>query len=191
MITAVVGSLGTGKTLVLVLKAYEAFIKKRIIFTNITSLKIPNILIDDVIELGAISEGVAVFDELQLFADSRRWYSFQNTAFNSFIYMSRKQKLDFYYTSAILMHTDIRIRELTDYIITPSVIKNNKDIPIALKINKYDAITFKKINSYVVNLKKKLNPFNEYLYNLYDTHENMGGIMNKKEIFSNTLLNYV
>ena len=191
MITAVVGSLGTGKTLVLVLKAYEGFLKKRTIFTNIESLKIPNILITDVIELGAISEGVAVFDELQLFADSRKWYSFQNTAFNSFIYMSRKRKLDFYYTSAILMHTDIRIRELTDYIITPSVIKNNKDIPVAIKINEYDAITFKKTKSFVINLNKKLKHFNEYLYNLYDTHENMGEIMNKKEIFSNTLLNYV
>lgn len=191
MITAVIGNLGVGKTLILVLKAYEGFINQRTIFTNIESLKIPNIYISDVIELGAISEGVAVFDELQLFADSRKWYSFQNTAFNSFIYMSRKRKLDFYYTSAVLMHTDIRIRELTDYIIIPTVIKNNEDIPIAIKINEYDAITFQKIKSSVINLNKKLKPFDEYLYNLYDTHENMGGIMNKKEIFSNTLLNYV
>ena len=191
MITAIIGNLGVGKTLILVLKAYEGFINQRIIFTNIKSLKIPNIYISDVIELGAISEGVAVFDELQLFADSRKWYSFQNTAFNSFIYMSRKRKLDFYYTSAVLMHTDIRIRELTDYIITPTIIKNNEDIPIAIKINEYDAITLQKIKSSVVNLNKKIKPFDDYIYNLYDTHENMGGIMNKKEIFSNTLLNYV
>ena len=187
MITGIIGLLGAGKTLTLILQAYKAYLEKEIIFTNIASLKIPNIYINDIIQLGAIEEGVVIFDELQLFADSRRWFTAQNKAFNSFLYMSRKKGLDFYYTSAVMEHTDIRIRELTDYILKPSIIKDKNNKPVALKIVKYCAITYKKINTTLTRLDKPLKPFNRHLYNLYNTNENMTGYMQQPEIYKSII----
>ena len=187
MITGIIGLLGAGKTLTLILQAYKAYLEKEIIFTNIASLKIPNIYINDIIQLGVIEEGVVIFDELQLFADSRRWFTAQNKAFNSFLYMSRKKGLDFYYTSAIIEHTDIRIRELTDYILKPSIIRDKNNKPVALKIVKYCALTYKKINTTLTRLDKPLKPFNRHLYNLYNTNENMANYMQQPDIYKSII----
>lgn len=117
MIHLVIGRQGSGKTLLLVRKAYEFYKKGYKIYSNV-HLKFPYKKLDynDIINC-KLENGLVILDEVHLLLSSRNSMSKRNREIcDSFLSMVRKKNLTIYGSTQTERKVDIRFREEKDYI---------------------------------------------------------------------------
>jgi len=117
MLHLIIGNQGSGKTLLAVKMAYDAYLKGRIIYSNV-ALKFPYKQLDynDIIECKLINAFVLI-DEIHIFLSNRRSMSKVNIEVtDNFINQIRKQNLELVGTTQRLRKVDIKLREEIDYL---------------------------------------------------------------------------
>lgn len=117
MIHLITGMQGSGKTLFLVKKAYEFYLKGKKIYSNV-ALNFPYKPIDynDIINC-KYNNAVVIIDEAHRLLPSRRSLSSVNIEIcDGFISQVRKQNLELFLSTQTQRKIDIRIREEADYI---------------------------------------------------------------------------
>jgi len=124
VLMAIVGSLGSGKTLALTYLAYRNLMKGLKIYANY-HLKFPHEYVSTVKQLDKMKNGFFAGDELWSWLDSRVSTSKRNRAINKILLSSRKRGIHFAYTTQSFNQTDIRIRKITDFIAIPYLNADN------------------------------------------------------------------
>jgi len=117
MITLVIGRQGSGKTLLLVKKAYEYYKKGKTIYSNI-KLNFPFKPIDynDIIEC-KLENAVVILDEIHLLLSSRNSMSKINRLIvDGFLSMVRKMGLTIIASTQTERKVDVRFREEKDFL---------------------------------------------------------------------------
>lgn len=173
----ILGRQGSGKTLFLVKKGFEAYQSGKTVYSNI-SLKFPfkKINVRDIIECNMYN-GVVLIDEAHLFLSSRNSMSKNNRLIaDNFLSMIRKQDLEVYATTQTERKIDIRFRDETDfYYISKKfayikdqwveVMHNmnlSSDIKIIIKLDVIETYSGKIINTQF---------YGNLLFKLYNTKE--------------------
>jgi hypothetical protein len=113
----ILGRQGSGKTLFLVMKAYQSYLKGKTIYSNV-ALNFPYEQLDykDIVDC-KLRNAVVILDEVHLLLPARKSMSKQNIAIcDGFLSMIRKADLDLYGTTQTIRKVDVRFREEADYI---------------------------------------------------------------------------
>ncbi len=118
VLMAIVGGLGSGKTLSLTYLAYRNYLKGLRIFSNYW-LGFPHVKITKTSQLEKMVEGFFAGDELWLWLDSRVSSSKRNRIVGKILISSRKKDVNFCYTTQSFNQVDVRIRRVTDFIAQP------------------------------------------------------------------------
>lgn len=117
MIHLIIGRQGSGKTLFIVKKAYEYYLKGYIIYSNV-HLNFPykRLNYQDIIDC-ELTNGMVIIDEIHLLLPSRNSMSKRNRKIcDGFLSMVRKKNLEVYGTTQTLRKVDVRFREEQDFI---------------------------------------------------------------------------
>jgi hypothetical protein len=117
MLHIILGNQGSGKTLLAVKMAYEAYKKKKTIYSNV-ALKFPYKQLDynDIINCN-LSNAFILIDEIHIFLSNRRSMSSVNIEVtDKFINQIRKQNLELVGTTQRLRKIDVKLREEIDYL---------------------------------------------------------------------------
>jgi hypothetical protein len=177
MLHLILGMQGSGKTLLLVKYAYEAYRKGKIVYSNV-DLKFPYRPLDykDIIDCN-LENGIVCIDEIGILLNARKSMSARNINITEgFLSMIRKKNLDVYATTQTPRKVDIRFREESDYIyvcekyakINGQFVKitHNQNlssiIPILIKVNITQSFTGLSVNTCF--------HANKY-FKLYDTNQ--------------------
>lgn len=117
MIHLVVGRQGSGKTLLLVKTAYESFMRREKIYSNIhLNFDFDKINYEDIINC-RLTDCVTLLDEIHLLLPSRLALRKINQEIcDNFLSMARKQHNEVYGTTQTLRKVDIRFREEADFV---------------------------------------------------------------------------
>lgn len=118
VLMAIVGGLGSGKTLALTYLAYRNYLKGLKIFSNY-ELAFPYQKISKTSQLEKMKSGFFAGDELWLWLDSRVSSSKRNRVVGQILLSSRKKDINFVYTTQSFSQVDVRIRRCTDFIAQP------------------------------------------------------------------------
>ena len=149
VLIAIVGSLGSGKSLSAVYLTARNYLKGRTIFSNITLYGIPFYRVDSIDDIMSIRDGFFLADELFYWIDSRmigEGARKRNKIVSDILAKSRKRRIIIAYTSQVLSSIDKRIRQVTDFIMIPQL--NRKATVCNLMIfrgNKVSPATFHKV----------------------------------------------
>jgi len=164
MIIAMTGSMGSGKTILASMFAYDYFTKGSEVYANYgLTFKHKPLRMQDITNCDFdFSNALLVIDEIHLFMDSRQSGTKKNRIISYFITQSRKRNIVLIYTTQQSHQIDKRLRSNTDYFIkcenlSPKDAK--KDIFIKWTIN--DMEGHKKV------FIMKADPY----FELYDTHQ--------------------
>jgi hypothetical protein len=176
---ALIGDLGSGKTLGLTYFGYRAYLKHRTIFTNMNSLVFKDKLIRSILDLEEMREGFAGLDELWLWADSRLSPSLKNRVASMILLKSRKRDLDICYTTQHWMQIDCRIRNVTDFLILPELSGNETFCRI--RILSYPYLTTVKTIMYRTEPFFKMYNHTEEIEPLICTKKMLKEIKNRQE----------
>jgi hypothetical protein len=117
-VTAIVGELGSGKTLVLTLLGYKAYKLGYKVFSNYW-VAFPHVKVINPLDIEKIREGIFLADELWVWVDSRLSGSEQNQFLSKILLKTRKKKIILMYTAQNLSQIDLRIRNITNWYIFP------------------------------------------------------------------------
>jgi len=119
-LVAIIGELGSGKTLSMTWLMNHNFNKGRQLYANY-HLKPPLTYnpIKSIEEIEDMKQGVFGGDELWLWLDSRASRTKANRAVSMILAKSRKRGVDIIYTTQSFRQIDVRIRNITDFIIEP------------------------------------------------------------------------
>jgi len=119
VLLAIVGGLGSGKTLSLTYLAWRNWkLKGRKIYSNYW-LTFPHKRIQKISDLEEMENGFFAGDELWLWIDSRIAVSKRNRVVSTILLQSRKKDVHFAYTTQSFSQVDSRIRRCTDFIAVP------------------------------------------------------------------------
>ena len=168
-IMAFVGDLGAGKTLSMTwagAKKYAEWLKnneKKRIFSNYT-LSLPHKFIDSVEDMDKIRDGIFLADELWKWLDARETARKRNKIVNNLLLVSRKRRYHVYYTTQSMRQTDVRLRNITNYVAVPQLSPDNKRCIVYI----YDYRT----GSFL----RQRRFFTEGIFDMYDTEEEVGDI---------------
>jgi len=117
---AIVGELGSGKTLALTYLAWNNWYhKKRRIYSNYDLYGFPYTKIESVPDLDKMSQGFFAGDELWLWLDSWEGRSKKQRLISSILLKSRKRNITIAFTSQSISQISKRIRDITDFIAYP------------------------------------------------------------------------
>ena len=171
---AIIGNIGSGKTLFL---AIVGKYSKRKIFSNFQlDLELYNEL--EIIDLLNLENNIIVFiDEAYTWLESRTSMSTLNRYLSYIIFQSRKRNLDIYTTSQMFSSVDIRFREQSDIIIECK--RMNNDFYYTFK-----DFHNRKISTFILPFEKAKKYFH-----IYDTYEIVEP-NHKQELEYNLLLQY-
>lgn len=123
---AIVGELGSGKTLALSYLAWNNWFKKhRKIFSNYNFYGFPFTLIKTIPELDKMKTGFFAGDELWLWLDSRTTKKDRNRIVSNILLKSRKREITIAYTTQSIHQVDKRIRDVTDFVAYPLMSVDN------------------------------------------------------------------
>jgi hypothetical protein len=107
---------GSGKTLYLVKKAYESYLKGKIVYSNV-NLHFPFKQLDynDIVECN-LENAIVIIDEGHQLLPSRKSLSAINISIvDGFLSMVRKKGLELYFSTQTERKIDVRVREESDY----------------------------------------------------------------------------
>lgn len=163
VLVALIGELGCGKTLGLTFLAWHNHFKKaRKIFSNYSLKGIPYEFVDDVDDIDNMHNGFFAADELWLWLDSRSSHSKKNKFIGKILVKSRKRNMEIVYTTQSFFQMDVRIRNITDFIITPVMSRSERFCKL-LWFTKASIL----INKPIKIIKFRTAPF----FDMYDTSE--------------------
>lgn len=126
MLGAVLGELGSGKTLFLSLLAKTAEHNKMPIYSNFT-LRMKHVKNIDIGDLEMIRNGLLLIDEAYLWLESRASSSMLNKYISRLIFQSRKRGFDFFISSQLHGAVDLRFRFLEDLTVYACGLNDNED----------------------------------------------------------------
>lgn len=121
VLLAVIGNLGSGKTLALTYLAWRNHLKCQKIYANYDLKGIPHKKINTIEEITKMNHGFFAGDELWLWLDSRASMKRKNMAIGNILLTSRKKDVQIGYTAQSFNQVDIRIRRITDFIALPQL----------------------------------------------------------------------
>lgn len=156
MLISILGSFGSGKTLLLAILGSDS---KRIVHSNFL-IRIPNYKPLKVLDLLNLENNIDMFiDEGYTWLESRISSSKLNRYLSYIILQSRKRTLDIYITAQLFSTVDLRFRD-------------NSDIVVKC-IKKSDGFKYSFFNIRNRTIKSWILPFTEAekYYELYDTFE--------------------
>jgi len=135
VLMAIVGELGSGKTLALTYLMWKNHFKKgRRIFSNYNLYGIPHTKITSLEDLENAKNGFIGLDEAWVWLDARTSNQQMNQVTSSILLESRKKGLTFCYTAQHITQIDARIRNVTDFTVYP-IMKANEKLVQALVFN--------------------------------------------------------
>ncbi|MCJ7572352.1 MAG: hypothetical protein MUO82_10850 [Candidatus Thermoplasmatota archaeon] len=172
LVVGILGTKGSGKTLLLTILLYLDFLSGKKIYTNY-EVNFPHEIIDinKLINLDKeLTNSTIGITEIHTICDSRRSGNKQNVQFSYFVLQSRHRSVNLYYDSQFNRQFDIRIRENTDITIVTenlfidsdndgindifrAVIQDKRIMPVTYKeLMVYGRPFFDKYNTdYIVN----------------------------------------
>lgn len=159
VLMAILGELGSGKTLSLTYLALRNYYKGRNIYANYALKKIPFTLITQPEQILQMHDGFAALDELWTWADSRASGSKKNKFITPILSKSRKRGVHLGYTCQYFKSIDIRIRTVTDFVCMPKM--NEKESICRLFIYSNPSMVLQRV------FKFRAAP----IFELYDTNE--------------------
>lgn len=125
MLTAIIGNIGTGKTLLLVLIAKLANIHNKKIISNFyLSFKHEKLNIDKFLNQ-EYSDCIILLDEAYVYLESRISMSLQNRLSSYIVFQARKKNVDIYLTAQLLKTIDIRFRDMLNIIVYSKLQENS------------------------------------------------------------------
>lgn len=177
MIHLIIGRQGSGKTLLLVMLAYQMLLKKKTIYSNV-NLHFPYQVLNykDIIDCN-LQNAAVLLDEIHQLIPARRSLSKRNVEIcDNFLSMVRKQGLEVYGTTQTLRKVDIRFREEADYLYVTEkyILQNNqwirythnenlpKSVPIMIKVD---------ITETYSNNTLSMNFMGNKFFDLFDTKQ--------------------
>ncbi|MFQ6054822.1 MAG: hypothetical protein ACE5KE_00235 [Methanosarcinales archaeon] len=161
---AIVGELGSGKTLALTYLAWlNWYKKKRKIFSNYSFYGFPYTPIKNVTDLDSMKSGFFAGDELWLWVDSRTSKKERNRFVASILLKSRKRDITIAYTSQAISQIDKRIRQITDFIAYPLMSVDNRFCRIEVFRGPRPAIS--------TRIKPPIYFVTEPVYAMFNTYE--------------------
>lgn len=123
-IVCIAGELGEGKTLSMTYLGIKHHIEKgKVIYTNYPLFGIDHTLIKSLDEFNSMNNGVALMDEFWFWIDSRSFKRKVNLELRDTIMKSRKRGIDIFYTTQRFGAVDIAVRQVTDFLVVPSLAK--------------------------------------------------------------------
>jgi len=159
MLVGIMGSMGTGKTLTMVmLMQYLHMSAKAKLGGNFSLIGAQRINRSS--QLWQFDDGVFGFDEMWISMDSRASSSKVNRFISQWVNQSRKKKLVFFYTTQHIRQLDVRVRNATDILI---VLEKNHETFILTFVD----FQYRKILRRIKIDERFLRPF----YAMYDTYE--------------------
>jgi len=120
MINAIVGGLGSGKTLLMIFLLYLEKRSGKLVMTNMSSVSYQDKplhfeeLLQDVQDNHALNNIALGLDEVHIFLDSRSAMSKSSKVASYFILQTRKRNVNLYFTSQHIGQVDIRLRNMID-----------------------------------------------------------------------------
>jgi len=121
------GRRGAGKTLTMVRDAYKYYLNNWKIITNMTSLvfgeKMEGEEILKIDKSSNLNNCILVFDEIQIYFDSRSFGSKKNKTFSNFIQQIRKRNIILLVTTQYLNTIEKRLRQHIDIEVYPDYIE--------------------------------------------------------------------
>ncbi len=135
MLVAILGKMGSGKTLAQTFFLYRAFLKGEKVFANYP-LTFPHKRITSIEELNDLKRGVFGGDELWSWLDSRSSGSQKNRFTSSILLRSRKRGFDVFFTAQHFIQMDPRIRRVTDVLAIPKL--NHPTRATVCRVHFYD-----------------------------------------------------
>ena len=156
MLIAIIGAMGSGKTLLLV---YLATKSEREIYSNF-KINVPNYKPLEIIDLLDLKNDVDVYiDEGYTWLESRTSGSHLNRYLSYIVLQSRKRTIDILITAQLFSSIDVRFREQCDIIVKCKKIKEGF---------KYSVLFVEKnvVRTFILR-----NKFAKKLFNTYDTYE--------------------
>lgn len=163
-IIGIVGSMGSGKTLIATALAHHYMKGGATVYANYKlNFDSKALRLSDIQDCDYdFHHALLIIDEIHLFLDSRTSGTKKNRIFSYFITQSRKRNLIFFYTTQNAHQVDKRLRSNTDYII------KCENMTPGAKENVIIKWTITDMNT---NISKtfaiKADPF----FKLYDTHQ--------------------
>lgn len=122
---AIVGELGSGKTLADVCLAFKNwYTRRRKIYSNLHLYRIPYIYIEAISHMDDCREGFVAVDELWSICDARMSTSVKNKVTADILLRSRKRELIYCVTSQLLELLDRRVRKVLDFTAYPILNRN-------------------------------------------------------------------
>jgi len=120
VLMAVVGELGSGKTLGLTRLAWiNHFQKKRRIYSNYKLYGIPYTYVNSLKDLEMMENGTFVGDELWVWMEARSSQSQINKVTSDILLKSRKRGLTYIFSAQSLSQIDVRVRNVIDFTVYP------------------------------------------------------------------------
>ncbi|MEM1544341.1 MAG: zonular occludens toxin domain-containing protein [Candidatus Methanomethylicia archaeon] len=186
---AIVGELGTGKTLSLTFLAWHYYLKwqkSRPIYANYhlnlyyldkdrKINYIPYKYISSPEELDQIRNGFFAGDELWIWLDSRATATKKNRFTSMILLKSRKRDMDVVYTTQSFGQVDKRVRTVTDFIAFPILSRNNNYCQLFIFTN------------HTFRFMKKLKFYAPAFFNMYNTAEEIDTETEKAQFDLNSI----
>jgi len=181
---AIVGDLGSGKTLSLTFLAWHYYLKwqkSRPIYANYhlnlfyqskdgKVKKIPYQYISDPDDLDKVRNGFFAGDELWIWLDSRASASKRNRFTSMILLKSRKRDMDIVYTTQTFGQVDRRVRNVTDFIAFPVLSKDQTWCQLFIFTN------------HTYRFMKKMKFYAPAFFPMYDTTEEIDTETEKKAL---------
>jgi len=171
---AIVGELGSGKTLALTYLAWNNWLKKqRKIYSNYNFYGFPFTPVKSVFNIDKMREGFFAGDELWLWLDARCSKKEKNRIISSILLKSRKRGITIAYTTQTIGQIEKRIRDITDFVSYPIMSADNQYCRIEI---------FRAPNpSLASRIKPPLYFLCEPFYSVFNTYEEIRDINEEKE----------
>jgi len=119
-IMAIIGELGSGKTLSLTYLAWRNwYYKRKKIYANYTLYGIPYVRIKKVSDLEKIRDGFLAYDEMFVDLEATASRSLKNRIIFNILRKSRKRNYSLVFTAQVLNTVDSRIRKILDFVAYP------------------------------------------------------------------------
>lgn len=139
VLAAIIGDLGCGKTLTLTYLAIRNYFKNnQQLYANYNidlkaylntvgihqKQKLPINFVNSIEDLENMNSGFFAADELWLWLDSRMSKDKKNKAISGILIKSRKRNIQIGYTTQSFRQIDVRVRNITDFIVEPVLSRN-------------------------------------------------------------------
>lgn len=147
MISAILGTIGSGKTLLLTYFLWKLHGLGYTIYANYTLKGFPYVNVESINDFDDIKTKKNVFgiDELWMSLDSRRSQTWMSNLMSRHMLQSRKltaggegsEDTDVYLTAQDFGNIDKRVRNITSYIFEPSIVGWRDKMPTVLEVRYY------------------------------------------------------